>query len=165
MEQSPCWEANQFSASQEIPHILWNPKVHNHIHKCQPPVPVISKPLTYIYNCSLTTGIFLERCKFAIVLQKWRKNAMSNYRSVALLIALSKILEIILFKRLGQHLESNNSLAIEQFGFRKLVNTESGVFTLTDHILTSLNQWHQTGLCLLRPDQSVWLCQTLYPFE
>ena len=65
---------------------------------------------------------------------------MSNYRSVALLIALSKILEIILFKRLGQHLESNNSLAIEQFGFRKLVNTESGVFTLTDHILTSLNQ-------------------------
>jgi hypothetical protein len=27
----------------------------------------ISKPLTYIYNCSLTTGIFPERCKFAIV--------------------------------------------------------------------------------------------------
>ena len=25
MEQSP-WEANRFSASQEIPHILWNPK-------------------------------------------------------------------------------------------------------------------------------------------
>jgi hypothetical protein len=27
----------------------------------------ISKPLTYIYNRSLTTGIFPERCKFAIV--------------------------------------------------------------------------------------------------
>jgi hypothetical protein len=27
----------------------------------------ISKPLTYIYNCSLTTGIFPERCKYAIV--------------------------------------------------------------------------------------------------
>jgi len=25
MQQSPCWEANRFSASQEIPHILWNP--------------------------------------------------------------------------------------------------------------------------------------------
>ena len=24
MEQSPTWEANKFSASQEIPHILWN---------------------------------------------------------------------------------------------------------------------------------------------
>jgi len=31
MEQSPSWEANQFSASQEIPHILQNPKVHYRI--------------------------------------------------------------------------------------------------------------------------------------
>ena len=26
MEQSPSWEANRFSASQEIPRILWNPR-------------------------------------------------------------------------------------------------------------------------------------------
>ena len=28
MVQSPSWEANWFAASQEIPRILWNPKVH-----------------------------------------------------------------------------------------------------------------------------------------
>ena len=31
MEQSPFWEANRFSASQEIPCILWNPKFHCHL--------------------------------------------------------------------------------------------------------------------------------------
>ena len=36
MEQSPFWEANRFSASQEIPRILWNPKVYYHIHKWPP---------------------------------------------------------------------------------------------------------------------------------
>ena len=41
MEQSPSWEANWFSASQEIPHILWNPKVHCRVYKSPPPVPVL----------------------------------------------------------------------------------------------------------------------------
>ena len=33
MVQSPSWEANWFAASQEIPRILWNPKVHHRTHK------------------------------------------------------------------------------------------------------------------------------------
>jgi len=45
---------------------------------------------------------------------------------------MSKILEIIIFKRLEQHLESNNILATKQFGFRGGVHVENAIFTVTD---------------------------------
>ena len=44
MVQSPSWEANWFAASQEIPRILWNPKVRYRTHKRPPPVPILDQP-------------------------------------------------------------------------------------------------------------------------
>ena len=44
MVQSPSWEANWFAASQEIPSISRNPKVHYRTHKRPPPVSILGRP-------------------------------------------------------------------------------------------------------------------------
>ena len=44
MVQSPSWAANWFAASQEIPRISRNPKVHYRTHMRPPPVTILGQP-------------------------------------------------------------------------------------------------------------------------
>ena len=59
MEQISSREANRFSASQEIPRILWNPKVNYRTHKCPPPVPILIQfdPVHALTSHSLNTPL------------------------------------------------------------------------------------------------------------
>jgi len=108
----------------------------------------ISSPLTYIINYTLTTGIFPERCKLAIVRpihKKGGKNEMNNYRPISLLMAISEIFERIMYNRLFQHFESNNYLTTAEYGFRKEVHIENAVFSLLDRITTLLDKRQHVG--------------------
>jgi len=43
MEQSPSWETNSHSATQVIPHLLWNPEVHYGVHSSLPQEPILGQ--------------------------------------------------------------------------------------------------------------------------
>ena len=66
MKQSPSWEASRFSAVQEIPHMLWNRKIHYRIHKSPPRAPILSQ-----INPAHTPSHFL-RIHFNIILPSSR---------------------------------------------------------------------------------------------
>jgi len=60
MVQSPSWEANWFTASQEIPRISRNPKVHYRTHKRPPPVSILGQP-NPVHGSSLPPDCFVSR--------------------------------------------------------------------------------------------------------
>ena len=76
MEQSPTWEANRFSVSQEIPRILWNPKVHCRIHKCPPPVR-IQNPLDPV---NASTSHFLTKAHIPFSLLRMQQSISPGSR-------------------------------------------------------------------------------------
>jgi hypothetical protein len=51
-----------------------------------------------------------------------------------------KVLEKVMYNRLSHHMQTNNILVSEQFGFMKDVSTEDAAFKLTDNLSKSINQ-------------------------
>ena len=73
IKQIPSSKANQLSASQETPRILYNPKVHYHIYKSPSHVPILSRInpvhatshfLKIHFNIILSSKLGLSSCFF-----------------------------------------------------------------------------------------------------
>lgn len=84
-----------------------------------------------------------ESCfKYSITkpsLKKGIRNNMTNYRPTPLLTSFSKALENITCGRLLHHINTNNILVNEQFGFWTKPSTEKASLQLLNEILNAWN--------------------------
>ena len=111
-------------------------------------MPYIISSLIYICNKLLLKGIFPTRLKFSQIipiLKKGKKSEISNYRPISLLTSFSKIFEKIIFNRLHNHVNTNNILAQEQYGFRTNSSTEIASYNIINNILGALNNKFTVG--------------------
>ena len=106
----------------------------------------IAIPLTAICNKSLISGTVPSKYKIALVKPLYKakeRNLFTNYRPISLLSNLSKILERVVESRLRKHLEENNILFENQYGFRAKHNTTHAVLKLSNLISNALNEGKQ----------------------
>jgi fructose-1,6-bisphosphatase/inositol monophosphatase family enzyme len=59
---------------------------------------------------------------------------MANYRTLSLLTSFSKVFEKVIYERLLKHINNNNILVEEQYGFRSKSSTEKASFYLINDI-------------------------------
>ena len=108
----------------------------------------IVKPLTSIFNLSLSTGIVPDKLQIAKVIPIYKKSnvdVFSNYRPVSLLPCFSKILERLVFDRCTDYIDTNGILNDKQLGFRPKHSTYMAIAQLVDKINTAVEK-HETTI-------------------
>ena len=109
---------------------------------------VISAPLAYIINMSLSSGTIPTKWKIAKVITLYKsdpKSDIGNYRPISILSVLSKVLESLVQQKLINYLEENRLLYDHQFGIRSKWSTELAVTLLVDKIRKEADKGNITG--------------------
>ena len=107
----------------------------------------IVRPLTYIFNRSLITGIFPNDMKTAKVIPVFKSGdrlQFSNYRPISLLPQFSKILEKIFNKRLMSFIENHHVLTDGQYGFRSNHSTSLALTEFVEKVTSAIDKQEST---------------------
>lgn len=102
----------------------------------------LTKPLTHVFNTSISTGEFPDIWKTTLVTpihKTGSKTEPYNYRPISLLSTFSKILERLINKRIMSFLEKNHLLNDRQYGFRQNRSTEDAVEALAQSIVSHMD--------------------------
>ena len=97
----------------------------------------IATPLTHIFNHSFQEGVFPTKFKMAKIVPIFKsgdQSDMSNYRPIALLNVIGKLLEKCFYNRLISFVSNENILFNGQYGFRKGHQTVHAVMDLVNFV-------------------------------
>ena len=110
---------------------------------------IIAPSLTYIFNLSITTGIFMDDWKDARVTPIYKsddRRKCENYRPISILSVVNKIFEKAVFEQLYYYLNDNSLLSRFQSGFRPGHSTLSLLIQMCDHWLENLDNGELNGI-------------------
>ena len=112
----------------------------------------IAKPLHHIVTLSVMQRNFPKGWKYSKVIPLHKKLSqleMSNYRPVAILSPLSKVLEKIIFKQIYNHFNTNKLFHSNLHGFRGNRSTQSALLQMYDRWVRAAAQGQVSGVILL----------------
>ena len=131
----------------------------------------ICKPLTILFNKSLSECKFPDSWKSAIIMPLFKKgeiNLSSNYRPIALLSCIGKLMERVVYKHIYNFLNANKLIYKLQSGFLKGHSTVHQLIDIYNQICQGIDSSQYT--CMVFCDVSkafdrVWLRGLLFKLK
>lgn len=100
----------------------------------------VSEILAFLINKCFQEGVFPSCLKIAKVVPVFKngdRRDPSNYRPISILPVISKVVEIVVKKRVVSFLDKHNILNNQQFGFRRTQSTTVALVNMITNILKS----------------------------
>jgi Reverse transcriptase (RNA-dependent DNA polymerase) len=100
-------------------------------------LPQILSHITHIFNTILTSSCFPATWKISKILllaKKSNPSALSDYRPISILPALSKALEVIMKRQITQYVDTNGLLNKFQSGYRRQHSTATALLKIQNDI-------------------------------
>ena len=128
-------------------------------------------PISIIAQSSFNAGIFPKLWKLANVVplhKKGDKNCKSNYRPIALLSNVSKVLERLVYNAFYDHCSKNKLLSSKNSGFKKGDGAINQMICMTDKIYKALDNGKNVAMVFLDISKAfdrVWHRGLLYKLK
>lgn len=104
---------------------------------------IIAPVMSFIINLCIQYSHFPTRLKLSIIKPLHKSgdpSEITNYRPIALLPVMSKIIEKVIYDSLNSFFESEGIFCKEQYGFRKNRSINEAVFELISNIVTKVDK-------------------------